>query len=66
MLYTDLEGLALAATQIDTSDEDQIARIRHLIRVYWDAYYNPPEDVVGVGAITYAQEALISAQINTL
>lgn len=66
MLYTDLESLALAATQIDTSDADQIDRLRHLIRVYWDSYQNPPEGVIGVGAITYAQEALISAQLNTV
>ena len=65
MLYTDLESLALAATQIDITDATQIDRLRHLISVYWEAYQNPPDGVIGVGAITYAQDALIAAQLNT-
>jgi hypothetical protein len=66
MLYTDLESLALAATQIDPTDAEQVARLSHLIKVYWDAYQNPPEGIIGVGAITYAQDALISAQLDTV
>lgn len=66
MLYTDLESLALAATQIDIHDAEQIALLQHLISVYWEAYHNPPEGIIGVGAITYAQDALIAAQITTV
>jgi hypothetical protein len=66
MIYTDLESLALAATQIDVTDATQIERLRHLIKVYWEAYQNPPEGIIGVGAVTYAQDALISAQLNAV
>jgi hypothetical protein len=65
MLYTDLESLALAATQIDITDSEQIDRLRRLISVYWEAYQNPPYGIIGVGAITYAQDALIAAQLDT-
>jgi hypothetical protein len=66
MIYTDLESLALSATQIDVTDAAQIDRLRHLIKVYWEAYQNPPEGIIGVGAITYAQDVLISAQLDTV
>jgi hypothetical protein len=64
MIYTDIEALAQAVMQIDLSDDEQVSKIRHLVRTYWDAYHNPPEGIIGVGAITYAQDALIEAQLN--
>jgi hypothetical protein len=64
MIYTDIEALAIAAHQIDLSDDEQVSKLRRLIRIYWDAYHNPPEGIIGVGAITYAQDALIEAQLN--
>jgi len=65
MLYTDLESLALAAAQIDTADTVQTERLRKLINVYLGAYDNPPHGWVGVDVITYAQDVLISAQLNS-
>lgn len=64
MIYTDLEALSMALMQIDQSDEQQMKELGRLTKAYWDAYHNPPEGVIGVGAITYAQEALIAAQLN--
>ena len=64
MIYTDVEALAQAITQIDLSDTEQVTELGRLTKIYWDAYHNPPEGVIGVGAITYAQEALIAAQLN--
>ena len=61
MIYTDLEALCQALWQADENDTDGIKELGRLTKVYWDAYHNPPE---GVGAITYAQEALIAAQLN--
>jgi hypothetical protein len=66
MIYTDLESLCIAATQIDPADPAQIARLGDLMRVYFAAYHNPPKGIIGVGAITYAQDALIAAQLNTV
>jgi hypothetical protein len=64
MIYTDIEALAIAINQIDLSDDEQVNKLRRLVQTYWDAYHNPPEGIIGVGAITYAQDALIEAQLN--
>lgn len=67
MIYTDMESLVHAIWASDTTSPDFPERAKHferLIQVYWKAYHNPPEGVIGVGAITYAQDALIAAQLN--
>jgi len=38
--------------------------IGKLIKVYFDALNNPPLGVIGVGAITYAEDALIAYQLK--
>jgi hypothetical protein len=40
----------------------EILEFSHLIKVYRDAYNNPPEGVIGVGKITYAEQKMIEAQ----
>ena len=35
-----------------------------LVEMYFDAEHNPPQGVIGVGAITYAQGVLQAAQNN--
>jgi len=64
MIYTDLEALCEALWQANENDPGWVKELGRLTKVYWDAYHNPPEGVIGVGAITYAQEALIAAQLN--
>jgi len=36
--------------------------IGQLIKVYFNALHNPPLGVIGVGAITYAEDSLIAHQ----
>lgn len=36
--------------------------IRRLYQVYTDAMANPPEGVIGVGIITYAEQKMVEAQ----
>ena len=43
----------------DNPEADELFR---LLNVYRDALNNPPEDVVGVGCITYAENKLMEAQ----
>lgn len=62
MIYKNLNDLAAAAMGVDLKDTEQSQRMAELIRVYFDAEKNPPEGVIGVGAITYAQQQLIKAQ----
>jgi len=63
--YASLSELAQALDQIDMTDTDQIERFRRLIRVYMTATENPPDGVIGVGIITHAEAALVSAQIDS-
>ena len=62
MTYKNLKELAAAAMDVDLKDTKQTQYMAGLIRVYFDAEKNPPEGVIGVGAITYAQQQLIKAQ----
>ena len=63
--YASLSELAMALDHIDRTDTDQIERFRLLLRIYMDASQNPPDGVVGVGIITHAEAALVSAQIDS-
>lgn len=45
-----------------TGDEPELAHFRNLLQVYYKALSNPPEGIIGVGAITYAQYKLQEAQ----
>ena len=64
MIYTDLGSLCKAVAKCDMNDSASVAKYRHLIAVYFEALNNPPQFVIGVGAISYAQEMLVSAQID--
>ena len=45
-----------------TGLEPEASHFRHLLGVYHEAVCDPPEGVIGVGAITYAQHKLVEAQ----
>lgn len=44
-------------------DHTEVAYFRYLSKVYFDALNNPPEGVIGVGKITYAEKQLVLAQM---
>jgi hypothetical protein len=64
MIYTDMNALVDAMYLCDIDDADSVAMFRRLIAVYFDALHNPPQFVIGVGAISYAQEMLVRAQLD--
>lgn len=64
MIYCDIDALAMAAAQLDMSDESQLKALGDLARVYFNALNNPPDGVIGVGAITYAEAMLVDHQLN--
>lgn len=64
MLYLDFDSLSQAASQTSLDDTESLKRLGELFKVYWDAKNNPPEYVIGVGAITYAESVLIAYQLN--
>jgi hypothetical protein len=66
MIYTDLHSLCSAMIQCDTTDPLVVAEFRRLHRIYFDALHNPPQFVIGVGAISYAQEMLVNAQLDNV
>lgn len=45
-----------------TGLEPEASHFRHLLGVYHQAVCDPPEGVIGVGAITYAEQKLLEAQ----
>lgn len=63
MLYTDLESLAIAASQLSLEDKESLEALGKLVKVYFTALHNPPEGIIGVGAITYAEQCLIDSQL---
>jgi hypothetical protein len=62
MTYNNLKELAAAAMDVDLKDVEKTRYIGNLISVYFDAEKNPPEGIIGVGAISYAEYQLIKAQ----
>jgi hypothetical protein len=64
MIYTDVYALSCAIRDCDLNDADSVAMFRRLFHVYFDALENPPQFVIGVGAISYAQEMLVNAQLD--
>lgn len=53
------------AASIDVNDETAKRRWRDLFYVYNTALNNPPEGVIGVGAITYAEQELAKYQAES-
>jgi hypothetical protein len=64
MIYTSLRSLAEALDTLDMTDAAQVETFRRLIKVYMTASHNPPDGVIGVGIITYAEQQLIAAQVT--
>jgi hypothetical protein len=64
MIYTSLRSLAEALDTLDMTDAAQVETFRRLLNVYMTASHNPPDGVVGVGIITYAEQQLIAAQVT--
>jgi hypothetical protein len=54
--------LVKIAESLDVNDECAKRQWRDLFHVYNTALNNPPEGVIGVGAITYAQQELAKYQ----
>ena len=63
MLYT-FATLVDAASKIDLNscDESYKNELAHLLHVYRAAYDAAPEYIIGVGRLTYAENALLEYQ----
>ena len=61
-MYKNFDDLCAAVFELDLDDMDAVKEMRRLVSVYFDAKDNPPEGIIGVGAITYAEQMLIKAQ----
>lgn len=64
MIYKDMSDLLDGINSVDPTDTRQLETFRHLLGVYTSALNNPPDGVIGVGAITYAQGELVAAQVT--
>lgn len=61
-LILTFKDLAAAAESINLNDESAKNNWRDLYHVYNEALNNPPNGVIGVGAITYAELKLAQFQ----
>jgi hypothetical protein len=64
MIYNDLDSLCDGFLLCSIEHEANLVVLRRLFRVYFDALENPPQFVIGVGVISYAQEMLVKAQLD--
>lgn len=65
MIYTSLRELTEALDTLDMTDAAQVEKYSSLIKVYMTASQNPPDGVIGVGVITYAEQQLVAAQVTS-
>jgi hypothetical protein len=63
MVYN-YQKLCAAISELDFADlpTDHAKYLAQLVRVYRNAYINAPSGIIGVGLITYAENALIEYQ----
>jgi len=66
MFYHNVKDLSLAAMSWASLSKQDQDNLKNLVKIYFDALYNPPLGVIGVGAITYAEQQLLLAQEVTL
>lgn len=59
---TTFSDLVSLAESLDLNDEAAKNHWRDMFHVYNTALNNPPLGVIGVGAITYAEQALVAFQ----
>lgn len=62
MFYHNVKDLSLAAMSWASLSKQDQDNLKNLVKIYFDVLYNPPEGVIGVGAITYAEQQLLLAQ----
>ncbi len=64
-LFKAMEGMPEDGSAGDwLANNDEVVRLSVLARVYFKAKHNPPAGVIGVGAITYAENKLVDFQQN--
>lgn len=62
-LFVAMEGMPEDGSAGDwLADNETVVRLSVLARVYFKAKHNPPAGVIGVGAITYAENKLVDFQ----
>jgi hypothetical protein len=63
-MHTDMKSLLNALMDTDIEDSQGMAELKDLFDVYQSALNYPPHGVIGVGAITYAEQMLVAYQSN--
>ena len=62
MIYCDLDTITEAIA--NTEENSELETLGALARVYFNALHNPPDGVIGVGAISYAEAMLVDHQLK--
>ena len=64
MIYENLDSIVALCGNFDCLSKGDKAYVSAMLKTYWEAYHNPPPGIIGVGAVTYAEGALIAFQLN--
>jgi hypothetical protein len=63
-MHTDMKSLINTLMDTDIEDSQGMAKLKDLFDVYQSALNYPPQGVIGVGTITYAEQMLVAYQSN--
>lgn len=58
-IFEEMHGMK---TEQEIRESETLRRLAELVSIYFDAENNPPEGVIGVGIISYAERMLQEAQ----
>jgi hypothetical protein len=61
-MYKNIDDLVTGIEKWSSMTQAEHDNLKRCIGTYWDAFFNPPEGVIGVGKITYAEQRLMLAQ----
>jgi len=66
MIYTTLDSIVALCENFDGLSKEDKAYVSAMLKTYWQAYHNPPPGIIGVGAVTYAEQKLIDFQLSNV
>ena len=65
-MYKNVGDLVSGIDKWSSMTQVEHDNLKCCIDTYWDAFFNPPAGVIGVGKVTYAERILMIAQRDKL
>lgn len=61
-MYKNVDDLVIGIDKWSLMTQVERDNLKYCIDTYWDAFFNPPAGIIGVGKVTYAERILMIAQ----